>query len=47
MKSDLEIEEYLKFYNVPYEVVNLIKVEDIVSAYACPRVVVGMRGHAQ
>lgn len=47
MKPDLEIEEYLKYYNVPYEVVNLVKVEDIVSAYACPRVVVGMRGHAQ
>lgn len=47
LKSDLEILPYLDKENVTYELVELVHVRDILKAYSKPRLVVGMRGHAQ
>lgn len=47
LKSDLEILPYLDNENVEYDLVELVHVKDILFSYSKPRLVVGMRGHAQ
>ena len=47
LKSDLEILSYLDRERVKYEVIELVNVRDILREYSKPRVVIGMRGHAQ
>lgn len=47
MESDLNIVPYLEKCSVPYEIVRLKNIEQIVLEYARPKLVIGMRGHAQ
>lgn len=47
MDSDLLALTYFDKYNVPYELVKLETVDQIVKCYSEPRLVIGMRGHAQ
>lgn len=47
MPSDNEILPYFDALNVPYELVKFKNVKQIVTCYSKPRLVIGMRGHAQ
>ncbi len=47
LESDKEILPYLDSKQVNYELVELVHVKDILKRYTDPRLVVGMRGHAQ
>ena len=47
MPSDNQILPYFDKYSVPYELVEMKTVESIVRNYSKPRLVIGMRGHAQ
>jgi len=46
-KSDKKILPYFDNMNINYELVELNKVTEIIDAYRKPRLVIGMRGHAQ
>lgn len=47
LESDKNILPYLDSQGVDYELVELVKVRDILKRYSEPRLVIGMRGHAQ
>lgn len=47
MPSDLKMLDYLDRYLVPYQVVEMNGVRQMIEEYARPRLVMGMRGHAQ
>ena len=47
MTTDCNVLKYFDELNFPYELVHLKDVKQIVKAYATPRLVIGMRGHAQ
>lgn len=47
LETDKEILPYLDNQNIPYELVELVHVKDILRCYSAPRLVIGMRGHAQ
>ena len=47
MQSDKQILPYFDKLNVPYELVEFKSVKEMVLRYSQPRLVIGMRGHAQ
>jgi polysaccharide pyruvyl transferase WcaK-like protein len=47
MKSDNEMLPYLDEQNIPYDLIEFQSVKQIVECYSRPRLVIGMRGHAQ
>lgn len=47
LRSDDNMLPYLDKCNVPYELVKLSSPYEIIKAYSSPRLVIGMRGHAQ
>ncbi len=47
MVSDNEILKYLDKHQVKYELVTFKKAQQVIELYSKPRLVIGMRGHAQ
>lgn len=47
LESDKDILPYFDCQDVDYELVELVHVRDILKRYSQPRLVIGMRGHAQ
>lgn len=47
MEQDKEALRYFNEIGVPFELVELVNVRQIVDCYSRPRLVIGMRGHAQ
>lgn len=47
MPSDNLFLPYFEKYKVPYELVEMTTIDSIISNYCKPRLVIGMRGHAQ
>jgi polysaccharide pyruvyl transferase WcaK-like protein len=47
MNSDNQILSYFEKANIPYELIELKNIKQIIKEYKKPRLVIGMRGHAQ
>jgi polysaccharide pyruvyl transferase WcaK-like protein len=47
VRSDKKILSYFDDLNIPYELIELYSPKSVINAYSKPRLVIGMRGHAQ